>query len=314
MATSSQAVIFHPLAAADQALMAAMKTQLEPRKGQLLLNSPGTRPVFDALKEQTPPAPGVAYAADTVGGVPGWWCRPAAARDPAGAVLFLHGGAYALGSAAAFRHLVGQLAVRAGVECFVPDYRLAPEHPFPAAVEDAWAAYEGLVAQGKQRLAVAGDSAGGGLALVTVAHAVRAAQQPGAVAPRAAVVFSPWTDLALTSASMQTRAEADFLLTQESLAVNAQHYLRGHDAHDALASPVYGDLAGLPPVHLHVGDAEVLLDDAVRYAEQLQAAGGVAELHVWEGLTHVFIGSAGTLASADEALDLSGAFLARQLG
>lgn len=313
MTSTATSTVFHPLAPADRDVMAAMRTRLEPNKGRLL-RGPEARPEFDAVKLFTPAFPGVTYEAGTVGDVPGWWCRPATPGASDQAVLFLHGGAYVLGSAEAFCNLVSQIAGRVGVECFASDYRLAPEHPFPAAVADAWAVYEGLVALGKRRVALCGDSAGGGLALVLLALATRAAAgQPGAVVPRAAVVLSPWTDLALASESMQTRAEADFLLTKPALATNADYYLHGHDAYDPLASPIYGDLAGLPPVQVHVGDAEVLLDDSVRYAERARAAGATAELHVWEGLTHVFPGSVGTLLAAGQALDLSGEFLSSYL-
>ena len=293
--------------------MAAMRQQLEPLKGQV--SGPGARPMFDEMMRHMPAAPGVRYEAATVGGVAGWWCRPAATTAPASAVLYLHGGAYVLGSASAHRNFVSQLVVRAQVDFFVADYRLAPEHPFPAAVDDALAAYRGLAALGKDCLALGGDSAGGGLALVTAALTTHeAAGQPAAVAPRAAVVFSPWTDLALTSASMHTRAAADFLLTQAALATNAAHYLHGHEAHDARASPVYGNLKGLPPMQVHVGDAEVLLDDSVRYVDRARAAGVAAELYVWEGMTHVFAASADTLVAAGQALDMAGAFLAGQVG
>lgn len=312
MPTIPKPEIFHPLTAPDRAVMAALRTQLEPLKGQL--QGTGVRPQFDDLMTHTPAAAGVTYEAATVGGVAGWWCRPAAPGDPARAVLYLHGGAYNLGSALAFRHFVGQLAARTGVECFAPEYRLAPEHPFPAAVDDAQAAYQGLVGLGKRRIGVAGDSAGGGLALILLTLTTHgAASQPGAVAPCAAVAFSPWTDLTLTSASMTTRAEADFLLTRQNLAEYAAAYLGGHQGQEARASPVYGELRGLPPLQLHVGDAEILRDDAVRYAERAQAAGVAAEVHVWEGMTHVFPASLDTLEAARQALDLAGTFLANQL-
>lgn len=313
MPLTSQPEGFHTLAAPDWVAMAAMKKQLEPLKGQV--SGPGARPTFDEMMQHVPAAPGVRYEAATVGGVAGWWCRPAATTAPASAVLYLHGGAYVLGSASAYRNFVSQLVARAQVDFFVADYRLAPEHPFPAAVDDALAAYRGLVALGKHYLALGGDSVGGGLALVVAALATHeVATEPAAVAPRAAVVFSPWTDLALTSASMHTRAAGDFLLPQEALATNAAHYLHGHDAHDVRASPVYGNLAGLPPVQFHVGDAEVLLDDSVRYVDRARAAGVAAELHVWEGMTHVFASSVGTLNAAGQTLDMAGAFLAGQVG
>ncbi|MBO2008633.1 alpha/beta hydrolase [Hymenobacter negativus] len=302
----------HCMMLADSTAMAAMRVATAPVKGKV--NGPAARPLFDDIMQHTPVAEGVTFAADTVGGVPGWWCCPATNTMPGSTVLYLHGGAYVLGSALAYRNFVSQLVLRTGAAFFVPDYRLAPEHPFPAAVDDALAAYRGLVELGKTHIAVAGDSAGGGLALVTVAEAIRAAGQAEPVVPRATLVFSPWTDVALTSASMQAQAEADPVLTQESLAACAALYLHGHDAHDPQASPVYGDLAGLPPVQVHVGEAEVLLNDSTRYVVRAQAAGSTTDLHFWEGMPHVFPTSVGVFQAAGLALDLAGSFLAKHLG
>lgn len=288
--------------------MAALRAAAAPFKGKLA--GPEARPLFAARMAATPAAAGVTYEAATVGGVPGHWCRPATSPADA-ALLYLHGGAYVLGSAEAFRNLAGQVAARAGVECFVPDYRLAPEHPFPAAVTNAVAAYRGLVALGRQRLALVGDSAGGGLALVTLAAVTAAPDLP---TPVAAAVFSPWTDLTLTGASLETRAEADLSFTKEKpLGASARLYLGSHEARDPRASPLYGALAGLPPVLLHVGDDELLLDDSLRYAAQVQAAGGPAELHVWLGMGHVFPAAVGTLEAAGQALDSAGDFLRQHL-
>lgn len=298
----------HSLSAPDRATMRTLRAAAAPFKGKLA--GPDIRPMFAAMMAATPAAPGIRYEAGTVGGVPGIWCRPADAPADA-ALLYLHGGAYVLGSAEAFCHLAGQVAARVGIECFVPDYRLAPEHPFPAAPDDALAAYRGLVALGRTRLLLAGDSAGGGLALVTLA-AVCAT--PGLPAPRATAVLSPWADLALTGDTYDTRAEADLAFTKEMpLGASARLYLADHDAHDPRVSPLYGELAGLPPVQLQVGDDEVLLDDSVRYAARLQAAGGQAELHVWLGMGHVFPASVGTLEAAGQALDSVGGFFRKHL-
>ncbi|NML63618.1 alpha/beta hydrolase [Hymenobacter sp. RP-2-7] len=294
----------HALSAPDRAAMATLRAAAAPFKGKLA--GPDARPMFAALMGATPAAPGISCEAATVGGVPGYWCRPAHAPADA-ALLYLHGGAYVLGSAEAYRNLAGQLAARVGVECFVADYRLAPEHPFPAAPNDVLAVYRDLVALGRTRLVLAGDSAGGGLALATLATV---AATPGLPAPRAAAVLSPWTDLALTGDTFDTRAAADLSFTKEMpLGASARLYLAGHDAHDPQASPFYGELAGLPPVQIQVGDDEVLLDDAVRYAGRVQAAGGQAELHVWLGMGHVFPASVGTLEAAREAFDSTGSFL-----
>lgn len=294
----------HPLSPADRAAMVTMRAAAAPAKGKLA--GPEARPMFAALMGATPPAAGVTYEAATVGGVPGFWCYPAGSAPADAALLYLHGGAFVLGSAEAFRNLAGQLATRAGLACFVPDYRLAPEHPFPAAPDDVLAAYRGLVTLGRTRLVLAGDSAGGALALATLATACADATLPR---PLAAVAFSPWTDLALTGDTYQTRAEADLSFTKEMpLGVSARLYLAGHDARDPQASPLYGTLADLPPVQIQVGDDELLLDDSVRYAGGLQAAGGQAELHVWLGLGHVFPAAVGTLEAAGQALDSAGTF------
>jgi acetyl esterase/lipase len=246
-----------------------------------------------------------------VGGVPGWWCRPQDAPEKA-AILYLHGGAYILGSAKAHRNFVGHIALRAGTAAFVPDYRLAPEHPFPAAVEDARAAYRGLVKQGVVDIALAGDSAGGGLALVLLSLMVAEARADSRRHPRGAAVMSPWTDLSLSGASLKTRADADPFLTEEALASAARLYLGQNDPRDLLASPLFGNMAGLPPILLHVGEDEVLLDDARRYADQVSANDGDIQLHIWAGMPHVFPSNIGTLASANGALGVLGAFLREQ--
>jgi len=195
------------------------------------------------------------------------------------------------------------------VAAFVAEYRLAPEHPFPAAVEDAIAAYRGLAAEGFASIALAGDSAGGGLALAALALMVAESRQGTTPSPRGAAVMSPWTDLALTGKSHITRADADPLLTRDSLASTARMYLDAHDPLDPKASPLYADMSDFPPVRLHVGEDEILLDDSLRYAECLTEAGVEAEVHVWEGMTHVFPSSVGALAAAESALNDLGAFL-----
>jgi monoterpene epsilon-lactone hydrolase len=192
----------------------------------------------------------------------------------------LHGGWFNLGSAAAYRHLVGHIARGAGATAFIPDYRLAPEHPFPAAVEDAGASVRGLAERGIQRIAVTGDSAGGNLALALL---LLVAAEPAAIHPTGAVLFSPITDLAMTGSSWQTRAEADPLFVREQAAELIQAYLNGHDPKDPLASPLYGNFVRLPPVRVQVGDDEVLLDDSVRFVERAVAAGIDAQLDVWQG-------------------------------
>jgi epsilon-lactone hydrolase len=279
------------------------------RKGSV--TGPAAREPFDQLMEQTPSVDGVTYEKADVGGVRGWWCRPDDAAPAA--ILYLHGGAYVVGSARAYQHIVGQVAARAKVAAFVPEYGLAPERPFPAAVDDAQASFEGLVEQGFGKIALAGDSAGGGLSLVLLSLMVAKARDGSGLPPAAAAVVSPWTDLALSGASMETRAEADPLLTKDSLAATARLYLGAHDPHEPQASPLFGDLAGLPPVRIHVGEDEILLDDSLRYGERLQSTGGTVQVHTWEGMIHVFPCNVPLLHAAKEALDDIGDFLRQQL-
>jgi acetyl esterase/lipase len=197
---------FHPEHLLDRTAMLAMRAMIALQPAADL--GPGGRAAFDALMERTPAAAGVAYEAATVGGVPGWWCRRADVATDA-AILYLHGGAYVVGSAQAYRHFVGQIAARTRAPAFVVDFGLAPERPFPA--------------------------------------------------------------------------------------------------------PLYGDLASLPPALLHVGEDEILLDDAHRYADQLSKSGSAAELHVWQGMVHVFPANLAVLHAAREALDITDDFLRRSL-
>lgn len=294
----------------DRAAMLAMRAMIAVQPSPSF--GPGGRPAFDELMAGTPAADCVRYEAASVGGVPGWWCRPTDA-DAATAILYLHGGAYLLGSAEAYRNFVSQIARRASAAAFIPDYALAPERPYPSAVDDAVAVYRGLASQGYLRIAVAGDSAGGGLALVAMALTMAASRDGSIPVPRAAAVMSPWTDLAVTGESSKKRAPHDPLLDRETLLRAAKLYLGRHEAEDPAASPLRGDLAGLPPVLLHVGEDEILLDDARRYADYLSQAGGSAELHVWQGMVHVFPANLAMLRAAREALDLLGDFLRRHL-
>ena len=192
----------------------------------------------------------------------------------------------------------------------MPDYRLAPENPFPAALDDIQACYRGLVDSGAQAIALTGDSAGGNLALVLLA--LIGAQSFAKHVAVAAVALSPVTDLAMTGPSWQSRADADPYFVRDQAEGLIRSYLNGHDPADPAASPLYGTLAGLPPIRVHVGDAEVLLDDSLRYVERAVAAGVDARVDVWEGMPHGFIGSVGRLDASAQVLDAIGAFLSKQ--
>lgn len=224
-------------------------------------------------------------------------------------MLYLHGGAHVLGSAEAYRNFVGQLASRARLATFSPNYRLAPEYPFPADFDDARAAYHALVKAGFRKIVVAGDSAGGGLALSLIAEAAMAARRGNGQRPIAAVVISPWTDLSLASPSLEGRAAFDPLLSRDILAAAVNQYMGAHPHLDPRASPVFGALAELPPTLIHVGEDEVLLDDTRRYASAAEAAGSDVTVHVWEAMTHVFPSNFAFIQAAREALDGMGKFV-----
>jgi acetyl esterase/lipase len=187
------------------------------------------------------------------------------------------------------------------------DYRLAPEHPFPAAVNDAITAYRWLLADGTDPaiIALAGDSAGGGLALAALV-ALRDAGDP---MPAAAAVISPWTDLALTGDSLRTRAAVDVMIKPAGMRETAEAYLNGQDPRHPHASPLYADLRGLPPTLIHVGDAEVILDDSTRFAGNARAAGVDVTLEVWDEMPHVWHAFAGLLPEADQAIGRMGTWL-----
>ena len=302
--------LIHTLSPEDSAAMAALKSAVATMKGKL--QGTAARGPFNGIMEHVATPDGVGFEADTVGGISGWWAKPARAMKGA-AILHMHGGWFNWGTAQAYRNLVGHIARSAGADAFIPDYRLAPEHPFPAAVKDAEACYRGLIGRGIKSIALIGDSAGGNLALVLLS--IAAAQTGSArFAPVGAVALSPVTDLALTGESFETRAEADPYFVKSQAEGLVRSYLVESDPKNPLASPLYGNLAGLPPVRIHVGDDEVLLDDSRRYVERAAAAGVDARLDVWMGMPHGFIGSVGNLNAASEALRAIGAFLHERLG
>jgi epsilon-lactone hydrolase len=298
----------HPVSAEDSTAMAAVRVAAGPNKGRLA--GTAARVPFDAIMEEVAAPTGVTYKAGTAGRVSGWWCLPENPR-PGEAILLIHGGWFNWGSAQAYRHLAGHIAARAGVAAFVADYRLAPEHPFPAALEDVRAAYSGLVEDGYSKISVIGESAGGNLAIGLLVY-LSAKSSSGKVMPVGAVLLSPVTDLSLSGASWETRASADPYFTRPQAVELVHSYLNEHDAGDPLASPLLADLAGLPPIRVHVGEDETLLDDSRRFVERAVAAGVDAELDVWEGMVHGFLGGVGHFAASNEALELIGAFLTRR--
>jgi acetyl esterase/lipase len=299
----------HPLSQEDALAATALRASVAAVKGRLA--GTAARGPFDGIMEQVAVPAGVTFEADTVGGISGLWAKPARPRKGA-AIIHVHGGWFNLGTARAYRNFVGHIASSAGADAFVPDYRLAPEHRFPAAVEDVAACYRGLVDEGINKIAVTGDSAGGDLALVLLSIACAQAHT-GGIAPVGAVAISPVTDLALTGESFETRAEADPFFTKSQVAGLVASYLGETDPKNPLASPLYGDLGGLPPIRVHVGDDEVLLDDSRRYVERAVAAGVDAALDVWMGMPHGFVANVDSFNAARQALSAIGAFTAERL-
>jgi acetyl esterase/lipase len=223
------------------------------------------------------------------------------------AVVYFHGGGYSIGSPRSHRHLAAAIGRAAGAAVLLPDYRLAPEHAFPAAVDDAVAAYRGLLDRGQApaRTVFAGDSAGGGL---TVA-ALLALRERSLPLPAAAACISPWVDLSCGGASYATRAASDPIVTRQGVMEMARAYLGAADPRTPLASPLFADLAGLPPLLIQVGSEEVLLDDAVGLAERAKGAGVATTLEIWPGMIHVWHWFLPMLDEARSAIDAVGAFI-----
>jgi len=213
------------------------------------------------------------------------WLLPKGAPEDK-LLLYLHGGAYVMGGCATHRQFVSYLARASGVRALLPEYRLAPEHPFPAAVDDAVGLYRALLADGYAAadIVIAGDSAGGGLTMATLLS-LRDAGDP---LPAAACLLSPWLDLVGTGETMNTNAHRDPWFKPEDMRSVASYYCEEDQLRNPLVSPVYGDLSGLPPVYIQVGADEILLSDSTRAAEKIKAAGGGIDIEVWPGMWHVF--------------------------
>jgi epsilon-lactone hydrolase len=230
---------------------------------------------------------------------------------PGHVVLYFHGGVYVLGDAFQAAGLASQVGRRAGARVISVDYRLAPEHPYPAAVDDALAAYEALLGNGTapSDIAFAGESAGGGLAVATLVNA----RDHGLPMPAAAFVMSPYADLTLTGATMDTKGGVDVLMSRDNLQARVSDYTSGQDPALGLISPVFADLSGLPPLIIQAGSHEVLLDDAVRLARQAAIADVEVTLDITPGVPHVFQSFSPILDEGAAALDRAGQFLSAHL-
>ena len=267
------------------------------------------RALAERIGDSTAEPTGVTYVDVDAAGVPAQWVTPDGAST--GVLVFFHGGGFCFCSMHSHRRLVGHLAKAARCRALTVDYRLAPEHPYPAALDDALAAYRWLLDQGSEpgRTAVAGDSAGGGLAVALLLRV----RDLGLPLPAAAACMSPWVDLAMTGASVTTRADLD--VRQDPLGTGwcARMYLDGRDPRDPTASPLYADLAGLPPLYVQAGDHDILLDDSLRLADKARAAGVDVRLDVFPEMPHAHQMWAGKVPEADDAVSRIGVYLRERL-
>lgn len=292
----------------------AQQLQLDAilRQGGLDDNAdvPALRAAFSELMAQVPVAPDVQQKPVEIGGVAGVEVT-VGGNESENVILYLHAGVYVIGNAAATVPLVGDLVRRTSTKAVTLDYRLAPEHPYPAALDDALAAYEGLLAQGiaPAQIALAGESAGGGLAVALLL----ALRDAGAPPPSGAYLLSPYVDLTLSGETLAGKRELDPLLTPDGLRARVPDYVGGADAADPLISPIFGDLRELPPLLIQVGSHEVLLSDALRLAARAATADVAVTLEVTPGVPHVFQAYAALLDEAGAALDRAAAFVTAQL-
>ncbi|KEO86880.1 hypothetical protein EH30_04410 [Erythrobacter sp. JL475] len=274
------------------------------------LPPPELRVAFDAMGEITLPDPSIAFEAVNANGVP---CEigvaPGSRTDAT--IFYLHGGGYVIGSLASHRGLLSRLGQAAAMRTLAVDYRLAPEHPFPAAVDDAATAYQWLIDSGTppEKIVFAGDSAGGGLAVATMLRCKSA----GLPLPRAAVLFSPFADMGTSGQSIIENRPRDVLVTEGVAPSMAETYLAGADPRSPEASPIYGDLTDLPPILIQVSSHEVLLDDSLRLLRAAILADVKVHLRVYQGLPHVWQLFTGMLDEGQAALDEAGAFFKEQL-
>lgn len=260
-----------------------------------------------AARTLLPRAIGVEVEQSELAGVAVDWLRPKNARKDK-ILFYLHGGAYVIGSRRTHRQLVTHIARAAGVTAVVPEYRLAPEHPFPAAIEDAVAVYKALLEQGykPEDIVISGDSAGGGLSVATLL-ALRHAGEP---MPAAAALLSPFLDVTASGESAMTRADKDPWFNVSDMAVVARYYCPDESKwRDPLVSPVFANVSGLPPMLIQVGDDEILLSDSTRLAEKLDAAGIDVEIEVWPDMWHVFQMFVGKMPEARQAVAKIGKYI-----
>jgi epsilon-lactone hydrolase len=280
-----------------------MLTQRPPRRE---VNVEESRAAIEAGGALFGPEEGTVTEVADANRVPGEWITGPGATDAA-TLFYLHGGGYSIGSINSHRGLISRLSKASGGRAFAIDYRLAPENPYPAGLEDALTAYRWLLGQGvdPNALVIGGDSAGGGLVL----KALIALRDSGDPLPAAAVLLSPWTDMDASGDSMKTRAAVDPMITPDPVKRMARLYAGDIALNDPRVSPLNADLTGLPPMLVHVGDHEVLLDDSTRLAERAEAAGVDVTLEVWPEMIHVWQFFAPLLPEATQAIERIGEFI-----
>ncbi|CAB5077796.1 MAG: alpha/beta hydrolase fold domain-containing protein [Actinobacteria bacterium] len=263
---------------------------------------------IDEAMAQMPLAEGTVAEPFVRGGVPGIECRPVDVADNAPIVLYFHGGGFRIASALAYRSYGSHLAAVLGARVLLVEYRLAPEHKFPKAVDDCFVVWESLLAEGIDtgRIVIAGDSAGGGLAASVTMHALA-----DGVLPAGVICCSPWVDLTITADTYDTNAESDKLFSRTSAEEAAPAYLGGADPMNPIASPLFGDWDGAPPLLILVGDAEVLLDDSRKLADVAKAAGVDVTLSIYPEMPHIWTMSYPAFPEAVEGVTEMAEFVAR---
>jgi acetyl esterase/lipase len=266
---------------------------------------------WDAMSKRARTASGVVMTQETLAGMYCEWLTPTES-EPGKVLLYFHGGAYLMGSCATHRKLVSYVARACRVRALMIEYRLAPEHPFPAAVDDAMAAYNALIEQGYSGadILVAGDSAGGGLTMALLLSLRDAAQE----LPAGALLLSPWLDLTSSGESARTRADQDPWFKADDMPYVAAYYCKDEELELPLVSPVFADVAGLPPVYIQVGDDEILLSDSTRITEKLERADCEVTLEVWPKMWHVFQVFVGLMPESRAAIEKTVPFVRERLG
>ena len=291
----------------DQVIALVRSREVDESQGA----TEGRRRSFEGMTDEFTIDVPARYSRVNAGGVTAEWVAAEGASESR-VVLYFHGGGYIIGSPRTHRAMMAHLSKAAGARVLALDYRLAPEHPFPAPVEDSVAAYRWLLGEGYDpaRIALGGDSAGGGLTVAALVQ-IRYVGLPMAAA---GVCVSPWVDMEGLGESMETRAAVDPMVGKENLMVSAKTYLGGADPRAPLAAPLYADLRGLPPLLIQVGDAEVLLDDSTRLAGVAREAGVEVQMDVWDDMIHVWHIFAPMLPEARKAISQAGEFIKKHTG